>query len=270
MVPASVILLSMKKAPFLFFMFAFILGVAGCTAGEKADVKAVRALIAASGIADADAASIIARMDASPARFLELYRQVKALMSSDPFLLKRVDKSTLLPAGYEPADLVALDGSGLSLSRKGHRLRKSAYEALLEMDKAARKDGITLLVSSAWRSYDYQGTVFARNVAESGRAEALRVSAPPGASQHQLGTAMDFGDITDAFASTAAGRWMSRNAGNFGFSLSYPQGQEAITGYVWESWHYRYIGRPAVQLQNEFFGGIQQHLMQFLAAGSTP
>jgi D-alanyl-D-alanine carboxypeptidase len=261
----------MKKAPFLLFLpfvFAFIPGMSGCAAQEKAEVKAVIAIIEQSGIARDDAVTIIARMQKSPARFLELYRQAKALGASDPFLLRRVDKSALLPAGYEPADLVALDGSGLSLSRRGHRLRKPAYEALLAMDRAARKDGITLLISSTYRSHEYQGTVFARNVAESGRAEALRVSAPPGASQHQLGTAIDFGDITDAFASTPAGRWMARNAGNYGFSLSYPQGMEILTGYMWESWHYRYIGIPAVLLQNEFFGGVQQHLMQFLAAAA--
>jgi D-alanyl-D-alanine carboxypeptidase len=134
------------------------------------------------------------------------------------------------------------------------------------MSRAAKAEGVSLLVSSAYRSYEYQKSVFARNVAEMGEKEALRVSAPPGASQHQLGTAMDFGSITDAFAETAAGKWLTFNAASFGFSLSFPKDMEAVTGYRWESWHYRFIGKDAVTLQNEYFGGIQQYLMLFLDA----
>ena len=187
-------------------------------------------------------------------------------MAADPFLLRLLDKRHSLPSDYEPADLVHLDGTGLPVSRAGHRLRKPAFDSLVVMDKAARSEGISLLVSSSYRSYAYQSEVFSRNVAEMGKKEAERVSAAPGTSQHQLGTAIDFGSITDAFAETAASKWLAKNAGRFGFSLSYPKGQEGLTGYVWESWHYRYIGKDAVALGDEYFGGIQQYLMLFLDA----
>jgi zinc D-Ala-D-Ala carboxypeptidase len=179
-------------------------------------------------------------------------------------LLYRVDKERSLAADYSPEDLILLDGKGLSVSRGGHRLRSVAYAALRKMDAASRADGVTLLVSSAFRSYEYQVGLFDRNVKELGKAEAALVSAMPGHSQHQLGTAIDFGSITDAFAETKASRWLEANAARFGFSLSYPRGMTAITGYKWESWHYRYIGGAAAALAADYFGGVQQYLMVFL------
>ena len=118
-------------------------------------------------------------------------------------------------------------------------LRNATLRALEEMSAAARAEGVTLLVSSTYRSYEYQTEVFGRNVREMGRAEAEMVSAMPGHSQHQLGTAIDFGSITDAFAETKASRWLANNARRFGFSLSFPKGLTEVTGYKWESWHYR-------------------------------
>jgi D-alanyl-D-alanine carboxypeptidase len=183
---------------------------------------------------------------------------------ADPLILMRVDKQKALSETFEPADLASLDGSGVSVSRPGHRLRAAALKALLLMNRAARKDEVTLLVGSAYRSYAYQAQVFARNVKESGQAEAERVSALPGHSQHQLGTALDFAPIDESFARTKASRWLIANARRFGFSLSFPKGMESVTGYIEESWHYRYIGVAAAALEGEYFGGVQQYLLLFL------
>ncbi|PKL06979.1 MAG: peptidase M15 [Spirochaetae bacterium HGW-Spirochaetae-9] len=226
----------------------------------------MKAAVAASGLDAKATAALIKKIESSPDRFLSLVDALRVEMAADPALLRRADKQKGLSADFEPSDLVALDGSGLSVSRPGHRLRRPAFEALRAMSAAARADGVTLLVSSTYRSYDYQKNLFARNVAEMGEKEAARVSAAPGTSQHQLGTVMDFGSITDAFALTAAGKWMAANAGRFGFSLSFPKGMEAVTGYVWESWHFRYIGKEAVAMQDEYFDGIQHNLMLFLDA----
>ena len=243
-----------------------LLSTAGCESARSARIREMKAIIAASGIDDSAAAALAKRIESAPDRFLYLVDALGVEMAADPALLRRADKQKGLPADFEPSDLVALDGSGLSVSRTGHRLRKSAFEALRAMSAAASADGVTLLVSSAYRSYEYQENLFARNVAEMGEKEAARVSAAPGTSQHQLGTAMDFGSITDAFALTAAGKWMAANAGRFGFSLSFPKGMETVTGYVWESWHFRYIGKEAVAMQDEYFDGIQHNLMLFLDA----
>ena len=134
------------------------------------------------------------------------------------------------------------------------------------MDRAARGSGISLLVSSAYRSYAYQEGVWDRGVAAEGEAATARVIARPGHSQHQLGLAIDFGSIDDSFAGTPASAWLLANARRFGFSQSYPKGLEEVTGYKWESWHYRYVGKAAAAMEAEFFGGVQQYLVLFLEA----
>jgi D-alanyl-D-alanine carboxypeptidase len=77
---------------------------------------------------------------------------------------------------------------------------------------------------------------------------------------------VDFAPIDDSFAGTAAGRWVLRNAGRFGWSLSFPDGYEEATGYRWESWHYRYVGRDLVYFIDTYFDGIQQYALQFIHA----
>jgi D-alanyl-D-alanine carboxypeptidase len=190
-------------------------------------------------------------------------------LTADPELVRLVDKENLLPAEYEPDDLVDLKELGLKTSRKGLRLRKEAAGALSEMSAAAKKEGIELLASSTYRSFSYQRGLYERNVKEMGREAADRESARPGSSQHQLGTALDFGSISDAFTGTPMELWLKKNAGNFGFSLSYPDGYETETGYRHESWHFRYIGKAAARMEEEFFGGIQQRLLSFLRTRIT-
>jgi D-alanyl-D-alanine carboxypeptidase len=209
-------------------------------------------------------ASIRKGIEASPRRFLDLLASVEQDRQADPNAFRLVDKAHPLPDTFEPADLVSLDGTSLSLSRQGHHLRKATLEALLAMDRAAKVDGVHLIIGSTYRSFAYQKVVFARNFRELGAGQAESLSAHPGFSQHQLGTALDFAPIDSSFGKTKAGKWTMANAGRFGFSLSYPEGKSAITGYDWESWHYRYIGVHAVTLQNEFFEGLQQYLMLFL------
>jgi D-alanyl-D-alanine carboxypeptidase len=97
-----------------------------------------------------------------------------------------------------------------------------------------------------------------------GQEEADRESARPGHSQHQTGLVVDFGSIDDSFAETRAGRWIAANASRFGWSVSFPQGYEAVTGYRWESWHYRYVGRDLTAFIDAYFGGIQQYALQFI------
>jgi D-alanyl-D-alanine carboxypeptidase len=203
---------------------------------------------------------IISSAAESPAFILELLICLK----EDPFLRRLVDKQHGLPGGYEPEDLVELTGGSYQVNRKGLLLRSAAAEALETMAAAAKAEGITLIVSSAYRSYEYQAEVYARNVRESGRETADRESSRPGYSQHQTGLAVDFGSIDDSFAQTRAGRWMLANGGRFGWSLSFPGGYEAVTGYRWESWHYRYVGPDLAAFIDTWFGGIQQYALRFI------
>ena len=192
-----------------------------------------------------------------------LLRKHVFLMQEDPYLWLLVDKEHSLPAGYEPDDLVELKSGTYRVNRDGLTLRSAAAASLQEMAEAARSEGLTLTASSAYRSFDYQAQVYERNVKSMGQQEADRESAQPGHSQHQLGLVIDFGSITDAFAQTAEGRWLAANAPRFGWSLSFPQGYENITGYRWESWHYRYTGKEIALFIDNYFNGIQQYALKF-------
>ncbi|GHU58672.1 D-alanyl-D-alanine carboxypeptidase [Spirochaetia bacterium] len=200
----------------------------------------------------------------SPAFILDLL----TCLNEEAALRALVDKQHALLTGYEPDDLVTLTGiaggASYQVSRDGLRLRKAAEAALEEMAASAKADGVTLMASSTYRSYDYQVDVYARNVRDSGQETADRESARPGHSQHQTGLVVDFGSIDDSFAETNAGRWILANASRFGWSLSFPDGYEAVTGYRWECWHYRYVGRDLAAFIDNYFGGIQQYALQFI------
>ncbi|MDR0411440.1 MAG: M15 family metallopeptidase [Treponema sp.] len=190
---------------------------------------------------------------------------LESATAGDPFLHFLVDKKHPLPKEYEPDDLVLLkDAEAYHINRSDLRLRKEAADSLEEMAFAAQADGITLLVSSTYRSYNYQENIYNRNVKEMGREIADRESARPGHSQHQTGLVVDFGSIDDSFALTKSGEWILANAGRFGWSLSFPDGYENVTGYRWESWHYRYVGKPLVDFIDTYFNGIQQYALQFI------
>jgi D-alanyl-D-alanine carboxypeptidase len=185
-------------------------------------------------------------------------------LEGDPYLRVLVDKEHALAVAYEPEDLVELTGGFYRVSRRGLLLRRAAGMALEEMAAAAQADGVLITVSSAYRSYSYQETVYARNVRESGQETADRESARPGHSQHQLGLVVDFDPIDDSFAETKAGPWVEEHGRLFGWSISYPQGYEALTGYRWESWHYRYVGRELTYFIDTYFNGIQQYALRFI------
>lgn len=197
---------------------------------------------------------------ANPRAFLEDYRP---LLSESADLLVLVDKKNELPADYEPDDLVLLKAPAFAVNRKDLRFRKAYLPALTALAAAAKKEGLKLTLASAYRSWTYQKDLFERYVAKDGLATAERYSARPGRSQHQLGTVVDFGSVTPEFADTKEGRWMAARAAGFGFSLSFPEGQEALTGYVFEPWHFRYIGLAACAVQKKWFGDLQQRLVEF-------
>ncbi len=234
----------------------------GCAAGRpvsprfairQRDLPQLAALLPADGVAS---------MNAEPRRFLDLLADA---LAAAPGTLLLVDKSRGLEATYGPDDLVDLAGHGLSLSKSGLRLRAVALDDLLAMNAAARAEGVTLVVSSTYRTFEQQASLWRQELAIKPRAEVERELAPAGHSQHQLGTVVDFGSIDDGFAVTDQGRWMAANAWRFGWSLSYPEGREGETGYRWESWHFRWIGRSGAELVHDFFGGSQQAFLSFFA-----
>ena len=196
------------------------------------------------------------------------YADLAVCLEENYHLRELVDKQHSLKQDaalpYVPEDIVPLASDSYRLGRSDLFLRKEAAEALNEMAKAAQAEGVTFTASSAYRSYDYQKEVYERNVRQMGREAADRESARPGVSQHQTGLVIDFGPIDDSFAKTPASRWLIDNASRFGWSLSFPDGYETVTGYRWESWHYRYVGKNLAAFIDNYFNGIQQYALCFL------
>ena len=125
----------------------------------------------------------------------------------------------------------------------------AARAAFEKMAVAAKEEaGFELVAFSGFRSYEYQKTLYDRYVSRDGKDAADRYSARPGYSEHQTGLAFDIGEksqedlwLTSAFGETKAGQWLVNNAHKYGFILRYPKGKEDITGFMYESWHFRYL-----------------------------
>lgn len=130
-----------------------------------------------------------------------------------------------------------------------HGVEPEAQEALNQMIAAAKEAGYSVEAFSGFRSYEYQTTLYNRYVNKDGKEAADRYSARPGYSEHQSGLAFDIGEsgnqdlwLTEEFGETPAGKWLMENAHLYGFILRYPKDKENITGFMYESWHYRYVG----------------------------
>ena len=155
------------------------------------------------------------------------------------------NKKHKLPDGYVPSGLVIPN-----VQRTGSNvyMKSQAASALEKMFAGAKTEGITLVMGSGYRSEATQRAIYNGYVARDGQAAADRFSARPGYSEHQTGLAIDISDASGAhylyesFESTAEGKWLFNNAHKYGFILRYPKGKESITGYMYEPWHYRYVG----------------------------
>lgn len=159
-----------------------------------------------------------------------------------------VNKENGLESEYEPDNLVNVN----TRTNQKILMEKEAAEKLQEMFKAAENDGIELVPVSAYRTYDYQKNVFDQSVKSQGIEYTKRYVAVPGYSEHQTGLAIDVGSpedttLTDNFENTNAFRWLQKNMHDYGFILRYPKGKENITGYKYEPWHIRYVGKDVAK-----------------------
>ncbi len=136
------------------------------------------------------------------------------------------NKTYSLPKNYDPGALT-----------------DATYKAFVEMQNAAYRDGISLWICSGYRSYSYQDHLYNSYVMRDGRAMADTYSARPGHSEHQTGLAMDINNASSSFEGTPAARWLAKNCWKYGFIIRYPQGKQSITGFKYEPWHVRYLGK---------------------------
>ena len=159
---------------------------------------------------------------------------------------------------YEP-EIEVVDGltyvNGILIANKSYSLPADynpgvlpeAQSAFDEMAAGAAKDGIKLYIASGFRSYEYQQGLYQRYVERDGAEMADTYSARPGHSEHQTGLAFDLNEISDAFAGTPEAEWLEDHAHEYGFIIRYPADKEDITGYNYEPWHVRYLGKETAE-----------------------
>lgn len=165
-----------------------------------------------------------------------------------------VNKTHSLPADYVPSSLVT--PYVLSISDV-IQVNSLAADQLKAMVNAANENGITLYLTSGYISYETQDDYFNDRAGMVGEAEANKVIAKAGFSEHQTGLAFDFSDnasgtaTTVAFAETDAGKWLIAHAYEYGFILRYPEGKETVTGYTYQPWHFRYLGTDVAKAMHD-------------------
>ncbi|MEW8971867.1 MAG: M15 family metallopeptidase [Mesobacillus sp.] len=167
--------------------------------------------------------------------------------------LALVNKIFGLPDNYIPGDLVRpnVPFSFGDAKLEKSLMRQEAATALEKMFAGARNDGIELAAVSGYRSYGRQETLFNAEVNKVGEEKALQAVARPGSSEHQTGLTMDISsktnnfNLNEQFGKTKEGVWLAHNAHKYGFILRYPRGKEDLTGYMYEPWHFRYVGIKA-------------------------
>ena len=184
-----------------------------------------------------------------------------------PYLNKEyilVNKYLHLNEDYVPESLEDID---LEFARSGMKMVKTAKEKFLEMVKAAKNDGYTIIAMSSYRSYNYQVNLYNRYVSSDGVEAADTYSGRPGYSEHQTGLAVDVYDgkfnYTD-FEKSNSFNWMQENAYKYGFILRFPKDKDNITGYQYESWHYRYVGKNIAKYIHDKNITFEEYYVRFI------
>ena len=158
-----------------------------------------------------------------------------------------VNKYNYLTEDYIPENLEPID---IAYARSGMQLVREAKEAFETLSEDAKKEGMNIIAMSSYRSYDYQVNLYDNYVATDGKEAADTYSARAGYSEHQTGLAVDVYNKVlpyTSFEETEEFNWMQENAYKYGFILRFPKDKVNITGYQYESWHYRYVGKEAAK-----------------------
>lgn len=184
-----------------------------------------------------------------------------------------VNRVYLLPSTYIPANLVDpnVKFSFTYISDK-RKMRKVAATALEKLFEAGEREGIILYGVSGYRSYARQKQIYDNNIATRGQAATDAVSAKPGSSEHQTGLTIDVSArsvnfrLDQSFGDTKEGKWLAKNAHLYGFIIRYPYGKSKITGYSYEPWHIRFVGKTVAtylyenELTMEEYYGVEDEV----------
>ncbi|MCI1956164.1 MAG: M15 family metallopeptidase [Oscillospiraceae bacterium] len=236
----------MQRRRFRKFLYALaaVLFMAGCAAActylfLAAYDLGVRSAGAARNAQAAPSPASSARSSSAPAASSKVQKTAAASAQNRELVL--VNPYNRLPVWYRPNLVTEL----------GFQMDSSVVKPFESMKAAARKDGVSLWISSAYRSTERQGELFQEEIENYSKtcptyAEALASAeksvAKPGYSEHATGLALDLNGVKDGFDQTDAFRWLTRNAQDYGFILRYPKDKQSITKIKYEPWHYRYVG----------------------------
>ena len=179
-----------------------------------------------------------------------------------------VNKYYLLSSDYAPDDLVTVPQTYSWGDAGSQQVREVAYTAFLDMWNAAEEEGYYLMINSSYRSYADQETVYNNYKNSSGERYADSIAARPGSSEHQTGLAIDVFSRTNTnrntFTDSAEAIWLAENSYKFGFILRYPEDKVDITGYSYESWHFRYVGEDIATYIYENDITLEEYYAYFL------
>ena len=164
-----------------------------------------------------------------------------------------VNKTHPLSKNFVPDDLIITDNNESNFhkyvdSSLKPMVSELIYPYFMKMQRDALKENIHIIVDSGYRSYEYQEKVYSSLINKIGLKDASNRVALPGCSEHQTGLAIDVAYIRNnmyidnILEDDVETIWLHKNAYKYGFILRYPKGREQITGYVYEPWHYRYVG----------------------------
>lgn len=174
-------------------------------------------------------------------------------------------KRPLNPKAYVPTIVVPTIPLRLASGNEEMHVRADMAKPLEQMVAAAKSEaGLSLMLASGYRSYNFQVNLYNTYVKQQGQNVADTQSARAGYSEHQTGLAADLEpasrtcEVETCFANTPEGKWLAANAYRFGFVIRYPENQQNITGYIYEPWHVRYVGTAlATEMHNEHIGTLE-------------
>jgi len=151
------------------------------------------------------------------------------------------------------------------------KLRKEANNALKQLGAAALTEGLNIKITTSFRDYAWQNSLYTNYVNADGKAAADTYSARAGYSEHQTGLAMDLGGVTSSggydlnyFENTDEFYWMQAHAHEYGFILRFPDDKVDITGYQYEPWHYRYVGTEVAQIIHDEGLCLEEYWAKYL------
>lgn len=175
------------------------------------------------------------------------YKNIKMITEPDINIVL-VNKNYKLPNDYVPNDLELISNF---YANENKYLRKEAKEAFEKLSSDASKLGYRIIATSTYRDYNYQEKLYNEYVKDKGIDYADKCSARPGHSEHQTGLAVDVmgsNNDYDEFEKAIEFNWMKNNAHKYGFVLRYPEDKTKITGFKYEPWHYRYVGKTVAKV----------------------